>query len=309
MFTRVSQKLVPALVDRSRSTPLTAMMSSLSVSSQPKHVALRSPHNMFCHGYSRLSFDFPSAASVFRGSSSFQPELMSSRGFTEARLAKSLISDASTPIIKPNGLLQARGFASKKHKRVIKQSKGFRGRANRCYRVAIRRLEKSWQYAYRDRKVKKREFRKLWIMRLNAGVRQQGLSYSNFIAMQNKSGITLDRKILSNLAMYEPFSFKAVVDVVKKSSVSARMWRNWSFLAQYCCCFNSWGGGTILIFLWTFSRQLEGVKYHFTFHLMAKILGLNVNDVKTKLGSPRTIYWVRASAFSWISCKSTLATA
>jgi len=114
MFTRVSQKLVPALVDRSRSTPLTAMMSSLSVSSQPKHVALRSPHNMFCHGYSRLSFDFPSAASVFRGSSSFQPELMSSRGFTEARLAKSLISDASTPIIKPNGLLQARGFASKK---------------------------------------------------------------------------------------------------------------------------------------------------------------------------------------------------
>ncbi len=58
-------------------------------------------------------------------------------------------------------------------------------------------------------------------MRLNAGVRQQGLSYSNFIAMQNKSGVTLDRKILSDLAMYEPFSFKAVVDVVKKTSVSA----------------------------------------------------------------------------------------
>ncbi|KAL7439218.1 hypothetical protein ACHAXH_005655 [Discostella pseudostelligera] len=113
---------------------------------------------------------------------------------------------------------QSRGFASKKHKRVIRQSKGFRGRANRCFRVAIRRLEKSWQYAYRDRKVKKREFRKLWIQRLNAGVRQYGLSYSKFIQMQNNSGIVLDRKILSGLAMYEPFSFKAVVDVVKAMS-------------------------------------------------------------------------------------------
>ena len=113
---------------------------------------------------------------------------------------------------------QTRGFASKKHKRVIKLSKGFRGRANRCFRVAIRRLEKSWQYAYRDRKVKKREFRKLWIQRLNAGVRQQGLSYSRFIEMEGRSGVKLDRKILSELAMYEPFSFKAVVDVVKKIS-------------------------------------------------------------------------------------------
>ncbi len=113
---------------------------------------------------------------------------------------------------------QTRGFASKKHKRVIKLSKGFRGRANRCFRVAIRRLEKSWQYAYRDRKVKKREFRKLWIQRLNAGVRQQGLSYSRFIEMEGRSGVKLDRKILSELAMYEPFSFKAVVDVVKKMS-------------------------------------------------------------------------------------------
>lgn len=117
---------------------------------------------------------------------------------------------------------QTRGFASKKHKRVIKLSKGFRGRANRCFRVAIRRLEKSWQYAYRDRKVKKREFRKLWIQRLNAGVRQQGLSYSRFIEMEGKSGVKLDRKILSGLAMYEPFSFKAVVDVVKKMSANGK---------------------------------------------------------------------------------------
>lgn len=84
--------------------------------------------------------------------------------------------------------------------------------------MAIRRLEKSWQYAYRDRKVKKREFRKLWIQRLNAGVRQHDVSYSNFINMQSKSGVILDRKILSQLAMYEPFSFKAVVDVVKMNS-------------------------------------------------------------------------------------------
>ena len=110
-------------------------------------------------------------------------------------------------------------FSFFQHKRVIRQSKGFRGRANRCFRVAIRRLEKSWQYAYRDRKVKKREFRKLWIQRLNAGVRQYGLSYSKFIQMQNQSGIVLDRKILSGLAMYEPFSFKAVVDVVQSMSV------------------------------------------------------------------------------------------
>jgi large subunit ribosomal protein L20 len=103
---------------------------------------------------------------------------------------------------------------------VIKQSKGFRGRAKNCYRIAIRRLEKSWQYAYRDRKVKKREFRKLWIQRLNAGVRQHDVSYSNFINMQSKSGVVLDRKILSGLAMYEPFSFKAVVDVVKMTAAA-----------------------------------------------------------------------------------------
>jgi large subunit ribosomal protein L20 len=105
------------------------------------------------------------------------------------------------------------------HKRVIKQSKGFRGRAKNCFRIAIRRLEKSWQYAYRDRKVKKREFRKLWIQRMNAGVRQYGISYSRYVQMQARSGVVLDRKILSGLAMYEPFSFKAVVDVVKKFSI------------------------------------------------------------------------------------------
>merc|ERR1712194_578889 len=127
----------------------------------------------------------------------------------------------STPHgVQSNYAQQKRTFASKKHKSVVRQSKGFRGRAKNCFRIAIRRLEKSWQYAYRDRKVKKREFRKLWIQRVNAGVRQHGVSYSRFVAMQNKSGVTLDRKILSGLAMYEPFSFKAVVNVVQKMSAT-----------------------------------------------------------------------------------------
>ena len=125
-----------------------------------------------------------------------------------------------------NVLLQTRGMASKKHKRVIKMAKGYRGRANRTFRAAIRRVEKGLQYAYRDRRVKRRNFRKLWIERVNAGVRQHGLSYSRFVnAMsnaKNKNGdnkkIILNRKMLADLAANEPFSFKSVVDVVKMMS-------------------------------------------------------------------------------------------
>eukprot|EP00557_Chaetoceros_sp_GSL56_P005669 CAMPEP_0176498586 /NCGR_PEP_ID=MMETSP0200_2-20121128/12406_1 /TAXON_ID=947934 /ORGANISM="Chaetoceros sp., Strain GSL56" /LENGTH=231 /DNA_ID=CAMNT_0017896815 /DNA_START=411 /DNA_END=1106 /DNA_ORIENTATION=- len=129
--------------------------------------------------------------------------------------------------------LQCRSFASQKHKRIIKMAKGYRGRANRTYRAAIRRVEKGLQYSYRDRKVKKRNFRRLWIERVNAGVRQHGMSYSRFIrGMQRvgkkkpgvkeeedddakQEGILLNRKVLADLAANEPFSFKAVVDVVK----------------------------------------------------------------------------------------------
>eukprot|EP00579_Thalassiosira_antarctica_P005685 CAMPEP_0201882928 /NCGR_PEP_ID=MMETSP0902-20130614/14946_1 /ASSEMBLY_ACC=CAM_ASM_000551 /TAXON_ID=420261 /ORGANISM="Thalassiosira antarctica, Strain CCMP982" /LENGTH=200 /DNA_ID=CAMNT_0048411593 /DNA_START=209 /DNA_END=811 /DNA_ORIENTATION=+ len=149
---------------------------------------------------------------------------MFSRSLTPNSLSTAMppsLSSSTPSLVGSNCAQQTRGFASKKHKRVIALSKGFRGRAKNCFRVAIRRLEKSWQYAYRDRKVKKREFRKLWIQRVNAGVRQHGVSYSRFIEMQGKSGVTLDRKILSGLAMYEPFSFKAVVDVVQKMSVTA----------------------------------------------------------------------------------------
>jgi len=137
------------------------------------------------------------------------------------------LSKLSTPF------LQVRGFASKKHKAVIKMAKGYRGRANRTFRAAIRRVEKGLQYAYRDRKNKKRDFRRLWIERLNAGTRQHGLSYSRFIyaisqiskASKETSEVpstplsmTLNRRMLAELASNEPFSFKAVVDVVKATS-------------------------------------------------------------------------------------------
>eukprot|EP00559_Dactyliosolen_fragilissimus_P002887 CAMPEP_0184860466 /NCGR_PEP_ID=MMETSP0580-20130426/5353_1 /TAXON_ID=1118495 /ORGANISM="Dactyliosolen fragilissimus" /LENGTH=112 /DNA_ID=CAMNT_0027357583 /DNA_START=394 /DNA_END=732 /DNA_ORIENTATION=- len=106
-------------------------------------------------------------------------------------------------------------------------AKGYRGRANRTFRAAIRRVEKALQYAYRDRKTRKRNFRKLWIERVNAGVRQHGISYSKFINAMSTMGnnskgengdglnIMLNRKMLADLAANEPFSFKAVVDVVK----------------------------------------------------------------------------------------------
>ena len=106
-------------------------------------------------------------------------------------------------------------------------AKGYRGRSKNTFRAALRRVEKGLQYAYRDRKVKKRNFRKLWIERTNAGVRQHGLSYSRFIAgMKNLEGdktILLDRKILADLAGNEPFSFKAVVDVVKATTTSSHL--------------------------------------------------------------------------------------
>ncbi len=116
-------------------------------------------------------------------------------------------------------------MATKKHKRIIKMAKGFRGRAKNTFRAAIRRVEKGLQYAYRDRRIKKRNFRKLWIQRMNAGLREHGMSYSKFInAMANmgengaEKKIILNRKVLADLAANEPFSFKAVVDVVKMST-------------------------------------------------------------------------------------------
>lgn len=105
----------------------------------------------------------------------------------------------------------------KRHKKVIAQVKGFRGRGKSCFRTAIRKLHKAWQYAYKHRKEKKREFRALWIIRINAAVREHGLKYSTFINGLNKAGILLDRKILADMALNTPSAFAQIVDQVKKA--------------------------------------------------------------------------------------------
>ena len=102
-----------------------------------------------------------------------------------------------------------------KRKKVLKMTKGYWGARKNVWTVAKNTLEKGLVYAYRDRKQKKRNFRSLWIQRINAGVREHGLSYSQFIDMANKKGITLNRKTLADLAMNHPEAFKAVVNSVK----------------------------------------------------------------------------------------------
>lgn len=97
----------------------------------------------------------------------------------------------------------------------MKQAKGYFGRRKNVWTVAKNAVEKGMQYAYRDRKVKKREFRALWIQRINAGVREHGLSYSQFMGLLKAKEIDIDRKVLADLAMNHPEAFKAVVDKVK----------------------------------------------------------------------------------------------
>ena len=102
-----------------------------------------------------------------------------------------------------------------RHKKVLEQSKGFVGRSSTNYRIALERLEKSLQYAYRDRRVKKREFRGLWIQRINAAVREHGLTYSQFICGLKKVGIEMDRKVLAAIAYDDAASFAAIVQKVQ----------------------------------------------------------------------------------------------
>ncbi len=99
-----------------------------------------------------------------------------------------------------------------RHKKVIKQAKGYRGRNTNVFRAAIERVEKGLQYAYRDRRVRKRTFRSLWIQRINAGAREHGLTYSQFMNGIKVSGIEIDRKVLSDLAVREPAAFKSLVE-------------------------------------------------------------------------------------------------
>ena len=98
-----------------------------------------------------------------------------------------------------------------KHKKVLKAVKGQWGRRKNTIRVARQAMEKAMQYAYRDRRAKKRDFRSLWIQRINAGVRAEGLTYSKFINGLNKAGIKLDRKVLAEIAYDNPEAFKTIV--------------------------------------------------------------------------------------------------
>ena len=99
-----------------------------------------------------------------------------------------------------------------RRKKIISRAKGFQGRSKNNFRLAKQRSEKALQYAYRDRRVRKRNFRALWIQRINAGARENGLTYSKFINGLNKAGIELDRKVLSDLAVRDPESFRSLVE-------------------------------------------------------------------------------------------------
>ena len=101
--------------------------------------------------------------------------------------------------------------AHARHKKVLKLAKGYRGRAKAAFRVGIEKVEKGLQYAYRDRRNKKRAFRGLWIQRINAATREHGLTYSQFMHGVKLAGIDIDRKVLSDLAIREPEAFAAIV--------------------------------------------------------------------------------------------------
>ena len=109
-------------------------------------------------------------------------------------------------------------MANFSRRKVFRLAKGFTGRSNNCFGLALRRVHKSLRYSYRDRKVKKRIVRRAWIHSINGAVREHGVNYSRFICGLTRSNIQIDRKILADLAVNEPYSFKAVVDEVDKQS-------------------------------------------------------------------------------------------
>lgn len=109
-----------------------------------------------------------------------------------------------------------RGVTTKaKHKRILEQAKGYFGRRKNTIRIARQAVEKAGQYAYRDRKVKKRSFRAIWIQRINAAVREEGLTYGVFMHGLTLTDIQLDRKVLADIAMHEPDTFKTIVTQVQ----------------------------------------------------------------------------------------------
>ena len=115
----------------------------------------------------------------------------------------------------------SRGVTARaRHKKVIKRAKGYYGRRKNVFRVAVQAVERGMQYAYRDRKKRKSDFRGLWIQRINAGVREHGLTYAKFIDGLKKANIEINRKILSEIAFHEPAAFKSIVEKAKATLVS-----------------------------------------------------------------------------------------
>lgn len=105
--------------------------------------------------------------------------------------------------------------AKKKRRKVLSRAKGYYGMRSRSYRNAKQQVQHSMQYQYRDRRTKKREFRKLWITRINAAARENGMSYSTFMNGLSKAGVELDRKVLADMAVADPKAFAAVVEIAK----------------------------------------------------------------------------------------------
>lgn len=104
-----------------------------------------------------------------------------------------------------------------RHKKILKMAKGYRGRSKSCFRIAIEKVEKGLQYAYRDRRNKKRDFRGLWIQRVNAAVREHGMVYSQFMHGLKLAGVDLNRKMLSEMAIHNTEAFAKVIDLAKKA--------------------------------------------------------------------------------------------
>ncbi|WP_019001758.1 50S ribosomal protein L20 [Succinimonas amylolytica] len=107
--------------------------------------------------------------------------------------------------------------ARARHKKILKAAKGYYGARSRTYRVAVQAVTKAGQYAYRDRRQKKRQFRQLWVVRINAAARQCGLSYSRFVCGLKKASIEIDRKILANIAVYDKSTFAVLVEKAKSA--------------------------------------------------------------------------------------------
>jgi large subunit ribosomal protein L20 len=112
--------------------------------------------------------------------------------------------------------------AHARHKKVLDLAKGYRGRNSKVYRVALEKVEKALRYAYRDRRNKKRDFRGLWIQRINAGAREHGLTYSQFMHGIKLAGVDLDRKVLSDLAVHEPEAFASLAENAKSAIAQAQ---------------------------------------------------------------------------------------